>query len=81
MSQRTQHVEEEIIVDLQFKVTIKSFSNHDGFKQGQIERAVEEFKENIKKELEYKVNGEYWQQEFLDSVDFVHYEADSQNGT
>ena len=80
MSQRTQHVEEEIIVDLQFKVTIKSFSNHDGFKQGQIEMAVEEFKENIKKELEYKVNGEYWQQEFLQSVDYVHYEADSENG-
>ncbi len=80
MSQRTQHVEEEIIVDLQFKVTIISFSNHEGFKQGQIERAIEEFKENIKKELEYKVNGEYWQQEFLQSVDYVHYEADSENG-
>lgn len=51
MSQRTQNVNEEIIVDLQFKVTINSFSNHDGFKQGQIEKAIEEFKENIKKEL------------------------------
>ena len=80
MSQRTQHVEEEIIVDLQFKVTIKSFSNHNGFKQGQIEMAIDEFKENIKKQLEYKVNGEYWQQEFLQSVDYVHYEADSENG-
>ena len=80
MSQRTQHVEEEIIVDLQFKVTIKSFSNHNGFKQGQIEMAIDEFKENIKKQLEYKVNGEYWQQEFLQSVDFVNYEADSENG-
>lgn len=80
MSQRTQHVEEEIIVDLQFKVTIKSFSNHNGFKQGQIEMAIEEFKENIKKELEYKVNGEYCQQEFLQSVDYVHYEADAENG-
>jgi len=80
MSQRTQHVEEEIIVDLQFKVTIKSFSNHDGFKEGQIERAVEEFKENIKKELEYRVNGEYFNENLLQSVDSVHYEADSQNG-
>ena len=80
MSQRTQNVEEEIIVDLQFKVTIKSFSNHDGFKQGQIEKAIEEFKENIQKELEYKVNGEYSQQEFLESVDLVYYEVDSENG-
>ncbi len=79
MSQRTQHVEEEIIVDLKFKVTIKSFSNHNGFKEGQIEKAIEEFKENIKKELEHKVNGEYHQQEFLESVDFVHYKADSEN--
>ena len=80
MSQRAQNVEEKIIIDLQFKVTLKSFSNHDGFKPGQIEKAIEEFKENIKKELEYKVNGEYYQQEFLQSVDYVSYEADSENG-
>lgn len=80
MSQRTQYVNEEIIVELKFKVTINSFSNHNGFKEGQIEKAIEEFKENIQKELEYKVNGEYQQQEFLESVDFVSYEADSQNG-
>ncbi len=80
MSQRSKNVNEEIIVDLKFKVTIKSFSNHNGFKEGQIEQAIEEFKENIKKELECKVNGEYQQQEFLQSVDFVYYEVDSQNG-
>ncbi len=80
MSQRSKNVNEEIIVELKFKVTINSFSNHNGFKEGQIEQAIEEFKENIKKELEYKVNGEYQQQEFLQSVDFVSYEADSQNG-
>jgi len=80
MSQRSKNVNEEIIVELKFKVTINSFSDHNGFKEGQIERAIEEFKENIKKELEYKVNGEYQQQEFLQSVDFVSYEADSQNG-
>jgi len=80
MSQRSKNVNEEIIVDLQFKVTIKSFSNHNGFKEGQIEQAIQEFKENIQKELEYKVNGEYSQQEFLETVDFVSYEADSQNG-
>ena len=34
MSQRTQHVNEEIIVALKFKVTINSFSNHNGFKKG-----------------------------------------------
>lgn len=80
MSQRSKNVNEEIIVELKFKVTINSFSNHNGFKDGQIEQAIEEFKEQIKKELEYKINGEYQQQEFLQSVDFVSYEADSQNG-
>jgi NADPH-dependent 7-cyano-7-deazaguanine reductase QueF len=80
MSQRSRNVNEEIIVELKFKVTINSFSNHNGFKEGQIEQAIQEFKENIKKELEYKVNGEYQQQEFLQSVDFVSYEVDSQNG-
>lgn len=80
MSQRSKNVNEEIIVELKFKVTINSFSNHNGFKEGQIEQAIQEFKENIQKELEYKVNGEYSQQEFLETVDFVSYEADSQNG-
>jgi NADPH-dependent 7-cyano-7-deazaguanine reductase QueF len=80
MSQRSKNVNEEIIVELKFKVTINSFSNHNGFKEGQIEQAIQEFKEQIKKELEYKVNGEYQQQEFLQTVDFVSYEADSQNG-
>lgn len=80
MSQRSKNVNQEIIIELKFKVTINSFSNHNGFKEGQIEQAIEEFKENIQKELEYKVNGEYQQQEFLQSVDFVSYEADSQNG-
>jgi hypothetical protein len=79
MSQRSQSVNEEFTVELKMKVTINSFSNHDGFKQGQIERAIEEFKENIKKEIEYNVNGEYNQQEFLQTVDFVTYEVDSES--
>lgn len=80
MSQRTHHLENEISLNFSFKVTLKSFSNHDGFSEKQIENAIEEFKEKIQKELEYKVNGEYYQEEFLNSVDFVHYEVDSQNG-
>lgn len=80
MSQRTKNIDKEIKIDLSFKVTLKSFSNHNGFSEKQIEDAVEEFKEKIQKELEYKVNGEYYQEEFLNSVDFVHYEVDSQNG-
>lgn len=80
MSQRSKNVNEDVIVELKFKVTINSFSNHNGFKEGQIEQAIQEFKEQIKKELEYKVNGEYQQQEFLQTVDFVSYETDSQNG-
>ena len=77
MSQRTQHVNEEIIVELKLKVTINDFSNHNGFSEKQIENAIEEFKEKIQKELEYKVDGKYYQEEFLNSVDFVNYEINS----
>ena len=80
MSQRTKSVEKEITIDLSFKVILKSFSNHNGFSEKQIENAVEEFKEKIKRQIEYKLNGEYYQEEFLHSVDFVSYEIDSQNG-
>ena len=80
MSQRTHHLKNEITIDLSFKVNLKSFSNHNGFSEKQIENAIEEFKKKIQKELEYKVNGEYYQQGFLQSVDFVSYEADSKNG-
>ena len=77
MSQRTQHVNKEIIVELKLKVTINDFSNHNGFSEKQIENAIEEFKEKIQKELEYKVDGKYYQEEFLNSVDFVNYEINS----
>ena len=77
MSQRTHHLEKEITIDLRFKVTIKSFSNHNGFSENQIENAIEEFKEKIQKQIEDKINGKYYQEEFLNSVDFVNYEIES----
>ena len=76
MSQRIQQINEEIVVELKFQVKIKSFSNHDGFKEGQLNKAIQEFKENIKKELEYIIEGEHGQQEFLQTVDFVTYEVE-----
>jgi hypothetical protein len=77
MSQRTQKVNEEIIVELKFKVTINQFSNHNGFSEKQIENAIEEFKEKIQKQIEYKINGEYYQEDFLWIADFVNYEIES----
>ncbi len=79
MSQRSKNINEEIIIELKFKVTINSFSNHNGFKDNQIQKAIDEFKENIQKELEHKINGKYYQQEFIQTVDFVSYEVDSIN--
>ena len=76
MSQRMQQINKEIVVELKFKVKINSFSNHEGFKEGQVNKAIEEFKENIKKELEYIIEGEHGQQEFLQTVDFVTYEVE-----
>lgn len=77
MSQRRKNIGESMIINLQLKVTLKYFSNHDGFKEGQIEKAIEEFKEEIAKELTNKLADEYQMQEFLYSVDFVDYEVDS----
>lgn len=80
MSQRTKYINEELEVELKFKVSINSFSNHNGFKDGQIEMAIQDFKDNIKKELEYNIQGNYYKQDFLKYVDFVEYEVYLENG-
>jgi hypothetical protein len=79
MSQQTHVVNDELIVNLQIKVSLKSFSNHDGFFDEQIETAITEFKEKIKLELESKLISEYQQQDFLNTVDFVNYEVEFTN--
>ncbi len=76
MSQRTTSINEEMIVNLKVKVKINQFSNHDGFKPNQIENAIKEFKDKIADELYYKIEKTYYQQELLDSVDFVDYDVD-----
>jgi hypothetical protein len=74
MSQRTTSINEDFVIELKFKVNIISFSNHNGFFHGQIDKAIEEFKEVIKEEIECNINGVYQQQEFLQTTDFVSYE-------
>ena len=76
MSQRTKNVDEELLVNLRVKVTLKSFSNHNGFNDEQVEEAKDEFKDEIKRHIESKLGGEYEMEEFLYSVDFVNYEID-----
>lgn len=69
-------VKQQIIVDLQLQVTINSFHNHNGFKEEQLSQAIEEFREEIEKELGEKLTGEYYQEEFLESVDSVSYKVE-----
>lgn len=76
MSQRSQTVDETILINLQVKVSLKSFSNHDGFKNGQIEKAIEEFKDEISNVLCYNLEDEYFLQEFLLTVDYVQFEVE-----
>jgi len=76
MSQRIINVDEKMLINLQVKVKIDSFSNHDGFADGQVEQAIEEFKSEIAKELKNKLADCYQMQEFIYSVDFVNYEID-----
>jgi hypothetical protein len=78
MSQRKQNVNIEISLNLPIKVRLKSLSNHNGFRQNQIDNAIEEFKERILEELMNKIENEYNQQEFIQSVDYVNYEVTSQ---
>lgn len=78
MSQRTATIEDqEIVVMLELKVTLKSFSNHDGYTENQVDEAIDEFRTSVRKELEKKVVNEYQMEEFLYGVDFVDYEVES----
>jgi hypothetical protein len=79
MSQRITNVDECILINLQLRVDIKSFSNHDGSTDGQIKTAIEEFTDQISRELLHKIANEYHQEEFLQSIDYVSYEV-STNG-
>lgn len=69
--------------DINLPLTLKlvvnnvSFSNHDGFKVEQLDRAIEEFKESIESFLLEKVVNEFYSEEFLDSVDIVNFEVKS----
>lgn len=73
MSQRIHNVDESITINLQVVVKINSFSNHEGFKGNQIQNAIEEFKDEISGELYHKLTNDYYQQEFLQSVNFVNF--------
>ncbi len=75
MSQRTQNVNESINVDLKLKVIIKQFSNHNGFGNGQVDRAIDEFKEEIQKHLINMITEDYQMSEMLYSTDFVDFEV------
>jgi len=75
MSQRTVEVNEEVLVTLQVKVKLNSFSNHEGLSSGKKEQAIKEFKEEIKGELLYELFEGNHNREFLNSVDFVDYDV------
>jgi len=75
MSQRSEQIDESMIINLKLEINIKSFSNHNGFKDGQIKQAIEEFKDCISKEIRNKIVNDYQMEEFLYSVDFVDFEV------
>lgn len=78
MSQRSSKTFDiNLPLTLKLVVTDVSFSNHDGFKGEQLDRAIEEFKEEITSFLLGKVVNEFYSEEFLDSVDIVNFEVKS----
>lgn len=72
MSLRSRSVNEEIEVELKVKIKLTSVDNHNGVSDIQLAQAIQEFKDEIKSELKYKLDGEY-RQELLTSVDYVEY--------
>ena len=77
MSLRSKLITQELPVTLELIVTLKSFTTHDGFREGQLQRAIEEFKEKIEEEILSKIVDNFQQQQFLFSSDFVEYEITS----
>lgn len=73
MSQRVKNINEEVSVVIKLDVSVERLSNHNGFKDGQVDKAVEEFKELIVEEIKSKVKGLHQSEEFLSTVDFVTY--------
>ena len=78
MSQRSSDTFDiNLPITLNLVISDLKFSNHDGFKDKQIELAIEEFKEKIQSYLNDRVEREFWSIEFLNSVDFVSFEVKS----
>jgi len=75
MSQRKERIEKVTSISIKIDINLKSFSNHDGFINGQIERAKKEFEEKIKQHLIGKLADDYNMEDFLSSVDYVNYEV------
>lgn len=78
MSQRNSgEINKVIEVTLKLKVTLNSFSTHDGFTgSAHVDAAVCEFESNIKNELEKQITGDF-NSEFLFLADFVDYTVSS----
>jgi len=74
MSQRYENIDKDIDIDLSLTVNLNRFSNHDGFSEGQLQKAIKEFEEKIKQEIIDKIAKEYFSEEFLNFADFVTYE-------
>jgi hypothetical protein len=70
MSQRSKSVDETMLINLQVKVNLESFSNHDGFKDGQIEKAIEAQNQPscLGALMELDVNHTFWS-EALSTID------------
>lgn len=73
MSQRIHVLNENVVVNLQLNVNLKSLSNHNGFTQTQIENAINDFKEKIESELYHKIEKDFYNEEFVYAVDYVNY--------
>lgn len=74
MSLRSRSVNEEIEVELKVRIKLTSFDHHNVVSDSQVTQAIQEFKDEIKSELKYKLDGEY-RQELLRSVHYVEYEV------
>lgn len=75
MRQKRKDVYEMMNITIPVKVHLETISNHNGFEAGQLEKAIEQFKENIGAELLHKLLGNHSDFELVQTADVVNYEV------
>ena len=79
MANRHYPQNEEVEVTLRFKVKLTHISNYHHLSEDDIARIIQDFKEEIGKEISSNIEGDYEQQEVSHMCDYVNYQVENEN--